>query len=166
MLLKPHLKLKRITDIDLKHLKNLGVRALLLDVDNTLSTDHGTELVKGLYEWIEKMREGGIKLLILSNAESVRVKPFADKLGLDFIWPGLKPLPFGYLRGAKRAGEKLKHTAIVGDQIFTDTLGGRLAGVKTILLTPIELEKQFSFKVKRKLEKIVFKIHKIEDHKE
>lgn len=166
MLLKPHLKLNRITDIDLKHLKALDIKTLLLDVDNTLSTDHGTELAEGLKEWIEKMRDGGIKLMILSNAKGKRVKPFADKLGLDFIGLGLKPLPFGYLRGAKKTGEKLKHTAIVGDQIFTDTLGGKLAGVKTILLTPIELEKQFSFKVRRKLEKIVFKIHNIKDFKE
>ena len=166
MLLKPHLKLNRITDIDSKHLKLLGVDALLLDVDNTLSTDHGTELVPGIFDWIEKMRKADVKLLIVSNARSCRVKPFAEKLGLDFIGLGLKPLPFGYFRGAKRAGSKRKNTAIVGDQIFTDILGGRLSGVKTILLTPIELEKKLSFRIRRRLEKTVFKIHKIEDYKE
>lgn len=166
MLLKPHLKLNKITDIDLSHLKRLGVHTLLLDVDNTLSTDHGTELAEGLHDWIKKMREGGIKLLIVSNARKERVRPFAEKLKLDFIGLGLKPLPFGYLRGAKRAGSKRRHTAIVGDQIFTDTLGGRLSGVKTILLTPIELEKKLSFRIRRRLEKLVFKLHKIKDFKE
>lgn len=165
MLLKPHLKLKKITDIDIKHLKTLGIDTLLLDVDNTLSTDHGKELAHGIFEWIEKMREGGIKLLIVSNAKSERVKPFAERLKLDFIGLGLKPLPFGYFRGAKKCGSKRKTTAIVGDQIFTDILGGRLSGVKTILLTPIELEKQLSFKIRRKLEKVVFKLHKIKDFK-
>ncbi|MBR4761760.1 MAG: YqeG family HAD IIIA-type phosphatase [Clostridia bacterium] len=166
MLLKPHLKLKRITDIELKHLKMLGVNTLFLDVDNTISTDHGTHLAEGLTEWMSKMQAGGVKLMILSNAKSERVKPFADKLGLDFIGLSLKPLPFGFFRGAKRAGVKRKNSAIVGDQIFTDTLGGRLSGVKVILLTPIELEKKLSFRIRRRLEKTVFRIHKIEDYKE
>ena len=166
MLLKPHLKLNRITDITPEHLKRLGVATLFLDVDNTISTDHGTKLADGLLEWIETMRAAGVYLMILSNAKSERVKPFADKLGLDFIGLGLKPLPFGFFRAAKRAGVKRRTTAIVGDQIFTDTLGGRLSGVKVILLTPIELEKKMSFKIRRTLEKAVFKIHKIEDFKE
>ena len=165
MLLKPHLKLKRITDIEARHLEMLGVDCLLLDIDNTVSTDHGTERVAGLTEWIEKMKNAGIKLYILSNARGSRVLPFANRIGLPFIALALKPLPFGYLRGVKRSGGRRKATAIVGDQIFTDVLGGRLSGVKTILLTPILPENKLSFKIRRKLEKVVFKIHKIEDYK-
>ncbi|MBO4433031.1 MAG: YqeG family HAD IIIA-type phosphatase [Clostridia bacterium] len=165
MLLKPHLKLNRITDIDTRHLEKLGVNCLLLDIDNTVSTDHGTELVEGLKEWIEKMKSAGIKLYILSNARGSRVLPFANRIGLPFIALALKPLPFGYIRGVKYSGGKRKSTAIVGDQIFTDVLGGRLSGVKTILLTPILPENKLSFKIRRKLEKLVFKIHKIEDYK-
>ena len=166
MLLKPHLKLRRITDIEPKHLNMLGVNTLFLDVDNTISTDHGTHLAEGLTDWIEKMKAGGVKLMILSNAKSVRVKPFAEKLGLDFLGLCMKPLPFGFFRGAKRAKVKRKHTAIVGDQIFTDTLGGRLSGVKVILLTPIEPETKLSFRIRRRLEKTVFRIHKIKDYEE
>ena len=166
MLLKPHLKLNRITDIEKRHLDMLGVNLLLIDVDNTISTDHGTHLAAGLTEWIEEMKAGGVKLMILSNAKSERVKPFAEHLGLDFIGLSMKPLPFGFFRGAKRAGVLRKNTAIVGDQIFTDTLGGRLSGVKVILLTPIEPEKQLSFRIRRKLEKAVFKIHNIKDYEE
>lgn len=165
MLFKPHLKLNRITDIEKRHLDMLGVRSLLIDIDNTISTDHGTELVPGLYDWIEKMQNEGVKLYILSNARGSRVMPFAEKIGLDYIGLAMKPLPFGYRRGVRRSGGKRRATAIVGDQIFTDILGGRLAGVKTILLTPVLPEHQLSFKIRRKLEKLVFKIHKIEDFK-
>lgn len=143
----------------------LGVDCLLIDIDNTLSTDHGTELVAGLEEWLETMRSTDIKLYILSNARGNRVLPFSKKVGLDYIALAMKPLPFGYLRGVKRAGSKRKNTAIVGDQIFTDILGGRLAGVKTILLTPILPEDKIGFRIRRKLEKVVFKIHGIEDFK-
>ena len=51
-------------------------------------------------------------------------------------------------------------------RIFTDILGGNCIGLKTILLTPIKLETTAGFRFKRKLEKIVYKIHKIETTKE
>ena len=144
----------------------LGVDCLLIDIDNTISTDHGTKLVEGLGGWIKKMKNEGVKLYIVSNARKSRVLPFSKKVGLDFVSLAMKPLPFGYLRGVKKSGKKRKTAAIVGDQIFTDVLGGRLSGVKTILLTPILPEDKMSFKIRRKLEKAVFKIHKIEDFKE
>lgn len=166
MLLRPDLKLDKITDINIKHLNMLGVNCLLIDIDNTLSTDHGTELIPGIHEWVTKMKNAGIKLYILSNARSIRVLPFAQKVGLDFIGLAMKPLPFGYIRGVKHSGGKRKTTAIVGDQIFTDILGGSISGVKKILLTPIKPEKQLSFRIRRRLEKAVFRIYKIENYRE
>lgn len=166
MLLKPHIKLKRITDISLKLLEKYNIDSLILDVDNTLSTHHGEVLTDGLTEWLKMMQNGGIKLTILSNSKERRVKPFSEKIGLPYIALGLKPLPFGYFRALKMAGSNRKNTAIVGDQIFTDVLGGRLAGVKTILLTPIKLETTKGFRFKRWLETYVYKLYKIKDLEE
>ena len=166
MLLKPHIKFKGITDIKPEILKKFGIKALLLDVDNTMSTHHGTILTDGLLEWIKEMQESGIKLMVLSNSKRWRIEPFAERIGLPFISLGCKPLPFGYLRGKKRLGVKCREVAIVGDQIFTDVLGGRCVGIKTILLTPIKLEAGWSFKVRRYLEKGVYKLHKIKDYEE
>ena len=166
MLLKPKIKLDKITDISVSLLKKYNISALLLDVDNTMSTHHGMVLTDGLMEWIEQMQKNGIKLMVLSNSKERRVKPFAEKIGLPFISMGCKPLPFGFNRGIKALNEKRKNVAIVGDQIFTDILGGSVVGVKTILLTPIKLETTAGFRFKRKLERIVYKIHKIETTKE
>jgi HAD superfamily phosphatase (TIGR01668 family) len=94
------------------------------------------------------------------------VEPFAKKIGLDYISLGLKPLPFGYLRAIKKLNVKKSEAAIVGDQIFTDVLGGNLVGMKTILLTPIKLEDSYGFRFKRWLEKFVYKIHNIKDENE
>ncbi len=160
MLFVPDIKLDRITEITPELLKKYNISGLLLDVDNTMSTHHGTKLVEGLTDWIEKMQDSGIKLLVLSNSRQFRVEPFAKRLGLDFISMGLKPLPNGFLKGAKKLGLKRKNVAIVGDQIFTDLLGGNAVGLKTVLLTPIKLESSFGFKIKRTLEKAIYKIHK------
>ena len=163
MLLKPNIKLNRITDISTDLLKKYGIKALILDVDNTLSTHHGEVLTEGLEDWLEAMGKNGIGLVILSNSKRKRVEPFAAKIGLPFISMGLKPLPFKFSSALKLLGTKRCETAIVGDQIFTDTLGGNLYGVTTILLDPIKLETSKSFKFKRKIERAVYKIYRIKN---
>ncbi len=157
MLLKPKIKLEKVTDITIDILNKYGIKALILDVDNTLSTHHGQVLTEGLPEWLELMRQNGIKMTVLSNSNSKRLTPFAQKIGLDFISLGLKPLPFGYLRALKRLGTNKKETAIVGDQLFTDTMGGNFVGVVTILLTPIKPESSLRFRMKRRVERFVIK---------
>ena len=161
MLLKPDIKLDRITDIKIELLKKYGISALILDVDNTMSTHHGQILTDGLSDWLVYMQSGGIDLTILSNSNEKRVAPFAAKVGLDYISMGLKPLPFGFLRAVRSLGVKRKNAAIVGDQIFTDVLGGNAAGLKTVLLTPIKPETALRFRFKRRLERLIFKIYKI-----
>lgn len=163
MLLKPDIKLHGITDITVELLNKYDIKALLLDVDNTMSTHHGTILTEGLMEWIDKMQQSGIKLMVLSNSKRFRIQPFAARIGLPFISLGCKPLPTGYLRGVKALGEKRNNVAIVGDQIFTDILGGNAVGVKTILLTPIKPEDGWSFKIRRKLEKKLYKKYGFKD---
>ncbi len=162
MLLKPNIKLDKITDITPEILKKYNINSLILDVDNTLSTHHGHILTDGLEDWLNLMQNNNIKLMVLSNSKEQRVKPFAKKINLPFISLGLKPLPFGYIRALKALNSKRKETAIVGDQIFTDVLGGSIVGVKKVLLTPILLEDGLSFKIRRRLERAVFKLYKIE----
>lgn len=157
MLFVPNIKLPRVTDISLEILKKHNITALILDVDNTLSTHHGQVLTEGLEDWLDTMKKAGVKLTVLSNSNSKRLTPFAEKIGLDFISLGLKPLPFGYLRALKRLGVKKQNAAIVGDQIFTDTLGGNLIGLNTILLTPIKPETSLRFRMKRRVESWLIK---------
>ena len=166
MLLKPDIKLKRVTDITPEILEKYNINSLILDVDNTLSTHHGQILTDGLEDWLKLMKENGIRLTVLSNSKEKRVKPFAEKIGLPYISLGLKPLPFGYIRALKMSDSKRKNTAIVGDQIFTDVLGGNIVGVKTLLLTPIKLENTAGFKFKRKIEAFVYKLYKITESEE
>lgn len=164
MLLKPDIKLHGITDITVEILNKFNIKALLLDVDNTMSTHHGQALTEGLLEWIDRMNKNGIKLMVLSNSKRKRIEPFAERISLPFISLGCKPLPTGYLRGVRALGEKRKNVAIVGDQIFTDVLGGNLVGVKTVLLTPIKPEDGLSFKIRRNLEKKIYKHYNIKDY--
>ena len=85
MLLKPNIKLKRITDIKVELLKKYNIDSLILDIDNTMSIHHGEVLTDGLTDWISNMQENGIKLVVLSNSKEERVNPFAKRIGLDYI---------------------------------------------------------------------------------
>ena len=160
MIFKPHIRHNAIAEITLEDLRRFNVKALMLDVDNTMSTHDGQVLTNGLTEWLAMLRNNGIKLLILSNAKKERVEPFAAKIGLEFIHLAAKPLPFGYWRAVRKLGTSCKNTAIVGDQLFTDMLGGFLSGTKKILLTPIEPEDKPSFIIRRKIEKLFLKRYK------
>ena len=99
---------------------------------------------------------------LLSNSRDKRLAPFAKKIGLDYIAMGLKPLPFGFSRALKKLGTEKCEPAVVGDQIFTDTLGGNAFGIKTILLTPIKPESSLRFRTKRRIERFVIEHYKIE----
>mgnify|MGYP002591325003 CR=1 FL=1 len=101
MFLKPKIKLHAITDITPDMLEKYGITALILDVDNTLSTHHGQKLTDGLENWLDIMKKNGIRLIILSNSKEKRVKPFAEKINLPYVSLGLKPLPFKFRRALR-----------------------------------------------------------------
>jgi len=143
----------RVTDLTPEFLRGMGVSALLLDVDNTIATYTSHTPIDGAVEWARGMVAEGFRVLIVSNNYKKRVGPFAQRFGLDFISFALKPLPFGYLRARRRLGARRRECAIVGDQIFTDVVGANLCGMQSVLLTPIEPEDGFSFRVRRFFER-------------
>lgn len=151
----PTRMLHRITDITPEFLSSLGITALLLDVDNTLSEHDSQSPYPGSLEWVSSMRKNGIQMIILSNNTRERVEPFAAQYGLPFLTYAMKPLPVGYLRAVHQLGVSHRNCAAVGDQIFTDIVGANLCGIKSILLEPILEETSRSFRIRRKLERSI-----------
>lgn len=136
----PTIYKNRITDITLHDLEQLGIRGLLLDVDNTLTSHGSQELSEEVRCWLVQMREAGIALTVVSNSWEWRVAPFARKIGLRHISLACKPLPFGFWRGVHRLGLPKHACAVVGDQVFTDILGANLCGITCFQLQPIAPE--------------------------
>ncbi len=143
----------RVTEITPEFLLKNNIKGLLLDLDNTLTTHDNPVPAEGVLNWIDTMKNAGIKLVIVSNNHTSRVKPFADMLGLEFISEGKKPLSSGFNRAQKHMKIPFSQLAVVGDQIFTDMLGANLKGVRGIFVYPIEHEKTRFFKFKRWAEK-------------
>ena len=152
MLFKPTYVFDSAADIPVDFFREQSVRALILDLDNTLTTHNNPVPDPKRYDWFKRVRASGLKMIIVSNNHPERVKPFAEELGLDFVPDGKKPRPKGYNEAIRRLGVDKKHVAAIGDQIFTDVLGCKLAGIRSIFVFPIEPETGFWFRVKRKIE--------------
>ncbi len=149
----PHLILDKIWLIDEELLRALDVRALIVDVDNTLTTHGAPEPADEVVPWLRRMEEAGLPIVILSNNTHRRVEPFAKLLGLPCVSFAVKPMRWGFLRAARQLGQPPKHIAVVGDQIFTDIVGGNKAGMKTILVLPIDDDTDRYVQFKRRFEK-------------
>ena len=150
----PTIYRRRITDVTADDLRRLGAEAVLLDVDNTLTTHDAPDLTDAVKDWLSRMQTEGFRLIIVSNNRAERVAPFAEKIGLPYYAHARKPLPFGFSAAAKQMGCDRKRCVVIGDQIFTDMLGANLAGMKSVLLEPIQFEVEQKFIVfKRKIER-------------
>ena len=150
---RPTYALKTVLEITPEMLEETGIKALILDLDNTLTTHNNPRPADGVCEWLDSMKKAGIKLLIVSNNHAPRVTPFAEMLGLEFIPEGAKPLPIGFNKAIKSFGMSKKEICAVGDQIFTDIMGANLAGIKSIFVYPMEFESSMFFKIKRAVER-------------
>ena len=147
----------KTSDISVEYLTKHNIKGLILDVDNTLTTHDNGKAAAGIPEWAEKLRNHGVKLIILSNNNEKRVKPFAESLGMDFVCDVVKPGKKGYELAMKKLKMKKENVAAVGDQIFTDVWGANNFGIKMLFVEPIQLEswkKQPQIRIKRIFEKL------------
>ncbi len=157
-LFRPTFRRRRITDITVEELTSQGIKGILLDVDNTLTTHYCPDLSDEVAAWLKTVVGAGIALTVVSNAKRYRVEPFAAKIGLSCVWLAAKPLPFGFWRGVRRLGVSRRQCLAIGDQTFTDTLGAKLAGVRVVQLEPIQLEEDKPFMMfKRRIEAYILK---------
>lgn len=121
-------------------LTSRGITLLLADLDNTL-VPYGVPLpTDAVREWNERLKAAGVTLFVLSNNRHAdRPRIFSEGLGVPSVGHAGKPGTAGFIKAMEQMGVKPEQTAIVGDQIFTDILGGSRAGVTTILVKPIRL---------------------------
>ena len=134
----PDLFAPRLGDVSHEELEAEGIRGLIVDLDNTLLGFRETELAREHLDWVARAHDRGFRIVMLSNNFSERVRTIAAQLNVPCIPNALKPLPFGFLRAVRSLRLRRREIAVVGDQLFTDVLGGRLCGLYTILTEPIE----------------------------
>lgn len=154
----PHIRVENVCELTPMLLQDLRLRALLLDVDCTLTRYRRTDVAPAVAAWIEELRTAGIGLCLVSNGMGVRIRRFAERLGLPCVAKAMKPMPWGVWSALRKLHSAANETAIVGDQVFADVLAGRLAGIRSILVRPIHPEEEPWFtRLKRLPERLVLK---------
>ena len=134
----PKVITKTVTDIRPDWLKSRNIRLLMLDFDNTIvpyTTNTPTEAVEN---WLKELLAADIQLCVVSNSKRDRVKIFCAKYGMDCITHAKKPFSKGIRECLDRYGIPADQAALVGDQIYTDILGGNGCGVTSILVEAID----------------------------
>jgi HAD superfamily phosphatase (TIGR01668 family) len=156
--LQPNLQLDRITELTPELLTQYGIKALLLDVDCTLKHYRSQNIPTDITRWLSSMRNHTVGLCLVSNGRAYRIREFAQRVGIPFVAPALKPFPFGCNAAIRSLNFDRKTTAMVGDQVFADLLAGKFAGLFTVIVAPLNPDEEPWFaRMKRPLEKLVLK---------
>jgi HAD superfamily phosphatase (TIGR01668 family) len=156
--LLPDWHVEHVTELTPTRLLAAGVRGLLLDVDGTLKPHYATQLDDDTLAWLLDCRDAGMQIAFLSNGKGTRIRPLADGLNLPVFTSSCKPLPFACRRAVAQLGLPSSEVLMVGDQLFTDVLAGRLAGTRTAYVQPLSPSEPIYTSCKRPLERLVFKL--------
>ena len=149
----PDIMFENALDIAPELLLSKGIRAVVLDIDNTLVTYGVAEPTEEVIAWIDSLKNAGLGVAIASNNHAPRVELFNQKLGVFATCESKKPFAKSVKAACKHFGVKPEETAVIGDQIFTDVWCARNAGALAILVKPIPYPENLFFKCKRVLEK-------------
>lgn len=158
MIFYPKSYFKNILEININFLLEHNIKAVLLDIDNTL-IDYDNNIIIGLEKWVEDVKKHNIKLCILSNTNNKKkAEKMAKKLDIPYIYFAKKPFKFGFNRAKKVVNiEDSKNIAVIGDQILTDVLGANRCGMYSILVAPLKEKDIFVTKFNRIIEKRILK---------
>lgn len=149
----PDYYFNRIEEITPAILKKLGIKGLVLDIDNTLTLDFSPDVSESVLAWLAEIKKEGFAAIIVSNNSAERAEPFAEKCALPFVARAKKPSARSLLAIGETLGCSLRETAVVGDQLFTDMAYAKNNGMVALGVKPLGGEKLVRIKLKRILEK-------------
>jgi HAD superfamily phosphatase (TIGR01668 family) len=137
-LMVPDRVFDRISSIDVKaDLLQRGLTCALLDVDNTIRSRADNRVPADVHAWLDRARQAGVGLCILSNNWHQNVPQLAVDLQLPYVYRAVKPLPFGYHEALRIMGSSPEHAVMIGDQVHTDIAGARAVGMQAYLVGPL-----------------------------
>ena len=156
----PDFRFNSIDDISADFFRENNINFAVLDIDNTLvsyKTEKADERAKN---FLDMLLQNGIKYAFVSNNHKKRVELFAKDFDAPFISSALKPFAVGIRSAMYKMRAKKGETVLIGDQVFTDIYAGKRAGIKTVMVNPIEAKETPFFGFKRYFERKVLKNYK------
>ncbi|SMD06671.1 YqeG family HAD IIIA-type phosphatase [Sporomusa malonica] len=159
-LLVPCLAVNTLYDINLDMLKQRGICGIVFDLDNTIIPWNSPDLCPDIHFWLNQLSGQGFKICLVSNNGKRRVRQIAAQCGAPFVARALKPSRTGFRQAVQTMGLTPAEVAVVGDQLFTDILGGNRLGLFTIWVKPLASQEFIGTKITRQLEKLAIRLLK------
>jgi HAD superfamily phosphatase (TIGR01668 family) len=157
-LLFPNVYVDSVHHIDTGYLSSRGIRGLLFDLDNTLVPRDADVFSPGIISWFAELQAKGFRICVVSNNGPKRLQNLAESLDLPFICRAVKPRKRPFKKAMEITGTSPGETAVIGDQIFTDILGGNRLGLYTILVAPLPGKEYWATElINRRLERLVIR---------
>ena len=153
----PDIYQKSVFTINYNKLKQCGIKCIIFDVDNTLAPISTLKPSRKVKDLVEKLKDMGLRVVIMSNSPKKRLLQFKEVLEIDCAASSKKPFRRKFFRVLKEYKYKVDEVAIVGDQLMTDILGGNRVGITTVLVNPISSKDRFVTHITRFLENVVIK---------
>lgn len=124
-------KFERFEDVTPELLKKEHVKLLLCDLDNTLRLHSEKEPADELADWVEELKNAGVKIIIISNnGRKKMMQKFCEPLGIDCVWWAKKPVSTKLTEAMEKHSVKPEETAMLGDKWSTDVLAAKFAKVR------------------------------------
>jgi HAD superfamily phosphatase (TIGR01668 family) len=153
----PKVQAESVLELDLDELKKVGIRGIIFDLDNTLVEWKQDDLSPEIIQLVSRFKQAGFKMCILSNALEHRVEAVASLLDIPYVSQAVKPRKFPFKKALELMKTEPEETAVVGDQLFTDILGGNRMELYTIWTPPLSDTEFISTRAVRQLERYVIK---------
>lgn len=144
-----------VLDIDPTWFRRNGIETVLLDLDNTLLPRDTNIVPAEILSWSQCVTDEGVRICLVSNNWHERAVIVADQLGYPLVKKAVKPLPFAFIKALGKMNARRKTTVVIGDQFFTDVVGGTLMGMKTIMVLPLAQHDLWHTLMLRHVEKVV-----------
>ena len=155
--LVPDYYFKRFSDANAEFLLSIGVKGIILDVDNTLEPYEHPLPGEEVRVWLASLDKVGIRASIVSNNNKKRIDLFNSELSLFAVSHAKKPFKKNLLLAMESMGTEIEETILMGDQIFTDVWAARNAKIRAILVPPIKDKRDLFTRFKRLLERPILK---------
>lgn len=152
--LLPDLHLESIYELNLVQLRQRGIKGMITDLDNTLIEWDKPSAPPELADWLKQVENAGFKVTVVSNNNEERVRRFCQPLSIPFIHSARKPFRASFKKAQQMMALEADEVVVIGDQLFTDVLGGNRLNLYTILVVPIAETDGFWTRFNRRLERI------------
>ena len=153
--LKPRLFVPSLLAVDLERLRRRGIQGLILDLDNTVCSWDQDATAPEFVQWLERAKADSFRMCLVSNSLGPRVARFSQALDIPAIAKAGKPRRRSFRQAMEMMGTTADTTAVIGDQIFTDVLGGNRLHLFTVLVSPLSPLEFWTTRLVRRVERLV-----------